>query len=295
MVPHGQYALGASALQAGLQGQAGESMLLTIPMSHIFTLIGCITVPLLYKLSCIIVQTIHPRIVFQVIRDLKITYITSVPDVYMLLLRMREQSAELGSLRAFVCGGSVLGAEDYSRLCEGFAVEVLHGYGLTEFTPVSRNIRGSARGGTIGPPCECVRCTIAASSEGGDGEILIQTQEMAGQYLNREWETRETYRDGWFATGDKGCFEGDHLVFLEEIKDTRKINGNIVDLKEVRNAILRDAQIESVDLQYRRNSLTACCTVARNVDRETKERALIQSLKSRLASYKIPKIRIEHT
>jgi len=293
LVPHRQYLHGAETLQSGLQGNPGEKMLVTIPMSHIFTLVGCIAVPVLHKITAVITQTIHPRILFRLIRDHQIEYLTSIPHIYLLLLRLKEESSNFGSLRAFVSGGTVLTAEEYQKLSAGFNAEVLHGYGLTECTPVSRNVRGQARGGTIGPICDKIDCRIGESSEAGLGEILIKTPYMTKEYLEREGETREAFQGEWFKTGDRGYFESDHLVFSEEMKNTRKINGNMVDLEEVRKAILLDDQVARVDIKYQDNSLLARCRVSRKVEPLDKARELRIYLRELLAAYKIPRVLVE--
>ena len=293
LVPHNQYVHGAQTLQTGLQGKPGEKMLVTIPMSHIFTLVGCIAVPVLNRITAVITQTIHPRIVFQLIREHNIEYLTSVPHIYRLLLRLKEESADLGCLRAFVSGGTVLTAEEHAEISAGFGVEVLHGYGLTECTPVSRNIRGQARGGTIGPICDGIDCRIADPSGAGLGEILIKTPYMAKGYLDRDRETREAFDGKWFKTGDRGCFQDGHLVFAEEMKNTRKINGNMIDLEEVRKAILLDDQIARVDIHYANNSLFARCGVDRKVEPASKARELTVNLRELLAAYKIPRVSVE--
>lgn len=293
LVPHRQYLNGAETLQKGLQGDFGEKMLVTIPMSHIFTLVGCIAVPILHKITAVITQTIHPRIIFQIIRDHRIQYLTSVPHIYRLLLRLKEESSNLSSLRAFVSGGTLLTAEQYREISEGFGVEVLHGYGLTECTPVSRNVRGQSRGGTVGPICAKIDCRIAGPRKAQCGEILIRTPCMAEGYLDRSRETGEVFEGEWFKTGDRGFFQDDHLVFVEEMKNTRKINGNMVDLEEVRKAILLDDQIDRVDIHYDNNSLFARCGVCRKVESRSKARELTVCLRELLAAYKIPRISIE--
>ena len=46
---------------------------------------------------------------------------------------------------------------------------------------------------------------------------------MLGYYKNEE-KTREVLtEDGWFKTGDIGKIEQDHLVFIREKKNTRKL------------------------------------------------------------------------
>ncbi|HUI69734.1 MAG TPA: class I adenylate-forming enzyme family protein, partial [Spirochaetia bacterium] len=233
MVTHEQYLHGARVLQDGLQGDKGEKMLVVLPMSHIFTLVGCILVPLLFGMSCVIADTMHPRRLFACVRDLRIDHVTSVPEVYALLARVHDPSMDLSSLRVFVSGGSLLTQESYALIKELFSVDVLHGYGLTEFTPVSRNIRGRARGGTVGPICGGVECRIDSPDPQGVGEILIQAPHIGSHYVGRPMESQEAQSGPWFRTGDLGRFDDGHLVFEREKKGTRKINGNMVDLEEV--------------------------------------------------------------
>ena len=93
----------------------------------------------------------HPRHIFRIIEERRIDHITAVPEIYALLRRLKEPGRTLPSLKVFVSGGSVLSADEYARIRQTFGVEVLHGYGLTEFAPASRNMRGQARAGTVGP------------------------------------------------------------------------------------------------------------------------------------------------
>jgi long-chain acyl-CoA synthetase len=287
-VTHGQYLHGARVLQDGLQGSAGEKMLTILPMAHIFTLVGCILAPLLYGMTCVIAR-MHPHRLFECIRDLRIEHLTSVPQILSLLARLRDPSADLSSLKVFVSGGSLLTADDYAKIKEAFSIDLLHGYGLTEFTPVSRNIRGRARPGTVGPVCGGVDCRIDSPASDGVGEILIKAPQIGGSYYVRPHESHEAYRDGWFRTGDLGRFDKDHLVFVEELKNTRKANGNMVDLNEVSRAFLLDADVREVQVNWEGGGLVARLGLSRKIDFEEKAKRLKTSLRDTIAEYKIPK------
>jgi long-chain acyl-CoA synthetase len=290
MVSHEQYLHGARVLQDGLQGQAGERMLVVLPMSHIFTLVGCVLVPLLYRITSVIVDSLHPRFLFQCIRDMEIQFITAVPELYELLWRIHDPSLHFSSLRVFVCGGSVLTAQSYLKIKDAFEVDLCHGYGLTEFTPVSRNCRGNAaRPGTVGPLCDKVQCQIREPEPDGAGEILARTPYEIGNYYHRLQESCESHADGWFKTGDIGRMEDGHLVFKRELKRTRKVNGNIVDLAEVERAILLDTDISDARAELENGFLTARLALSRKVDFDEKAQNLKSSLREILAGYKIPK------
>ncbi|MGA2613789.1 MAG: class I adenylate-forming enzyme family protein [Spirochaetia bacterium] len=294
MITHGQYLHGARVLQDGLQGSKGEKMLTVLPMAHIFTLVGCILVPLLYGMSCVISDTMHPRQLFNCIEDLRIDHVTSVPEVYSLLARLHDSSADLSSLKVFVSGGSLLTADSYMNIKRAFPVDLLHGYGLTEFAPVSRNIRGRARAGTVGPVCNGVTCRIDSPKPNVVGEILIRAPQIGATYYGRRWESQEAQNDDWFRTGDLGRFDGDHLVFHGELKKTRKINGNMVDLEEVSRAIRLDPDVAEVHVGWERNELFANLGLSRKIDFEEKVKQIKTFLRGTLAGYKIPKnIRVD--
>ena len=293
MVPHDQYRIGAKVLQDGLKGHAGESMLVILPMAHIFTLIGCLFAPLFYRMTSIIARTVNPRLIFEHIREHQIDYITSVPEIYEMLWRLRDKAPDLSSLKVFVSGGSRLSGQSFKNIKEAFGVDLLHGYGLTEFTPVSRNIRGQARQDSIGPVCGGIQCKILSPDPDGAGEILIKTPHMARAYYKRPRETCEAFEDGWFRTGDMGLMQEDHLVFLKEKKNTRKINGNIVDLQEVKKSILLYQNVTNVEINHSNNTLSAKIALDSRADFKKEVIALKSFLKEIVSGYKIPKLIVE--
>ncbi|RKX83760.1 MAG: hypothetical protein DRP70_14300 [Spirochaetes bacterium] len=282
MAPHSQYLHGAKVLQDGLQAVNGESMLVILPMSHIFTLIGCIFVPLMNKLTAVISQSMNPRILFPIIQKYSVQHILSVPEVYELLYRVKNEEVTLNSLKAFVSGGSLLSPDKYWEYGRKFNVEVLHGYGLTEFTPVSRNIRGNSRPGTIGPLCE----GIGYSFE--NGELLIETPHATRGYYRRDMETSEIIKGNLVRTGDITHMENSHLVFDQEKKKTRKINGNIIDLIEIENVIDSYPGTDRFRIEFEQGRLTSYLHF-KTKDSSEKDK-LRAYLIDRIARYKIPRI-----
>ncbi len=289
MISHSQYLHGAKVLQDGLQGQSGEKMLVILPMSHIFTLVGCLMVPLLFGMTIVIARTLHPRYLFNYVEQMRIDHICSIPEIYEMLHRLRDPGADLSSLKVFVSGGSLLPSESYSKIKQTFSVDLLHGYGLTEFTPVSRNVRKQARAGTVGTIGREIECRIKDPDAAGAGEIQIKTPSRITGYLRRPDETCKAFVDGWFRTGDMGFFDGGHLVFVRELKQTRKINGNIVDLEELRRAILIDSEVAECQIAYENNSISAKLVVNSRVDSKEKAFDVRARLSDLIAEYKIPR------
>jgi len=289
LVPHGQYLAGAEALVEGLKPAAGDRMLVVLPFSYIFPLIGCLCVPLLNRVTAVISGTVNPLHLFGIIKKFDISIITAVPEVYELMYRLKDGSTHLPSLEVFVSGGSVISNELTEQLQDAFSVEYLHGYGLTEFTPVSRNIRGQGRPGTIGPVCRGLECRIDSQGSDGAGEILIRTPHMAKGYFRRPAETSDAFSGGWFRTGDIGKMEDGHLVFIREQKGTRKFKGNMVDLEEVRRALLMNPKVSDAEVACIDNVLSAGIEIDSGNDFDDDVQGIKKYLEDRIAKNKIPR------
>ncbi|MBP7734666.1 MAG: acyl--CoA ligase [Spirochaetes bacterium] len=290
LVPHSQYVEGAAALVEGLRPAAGNRMLVVLPFSYIFPLVGCLCVPLLNRITAVISGTVNPLHLFKIVRQFDISIITAVPEVYELMYRLKDGSIHLPSLEVFVSGGSVMAGELFEQVREAFNVEYLHGYGLTEFTPVSRNIRGQGRPGTIGPVCRGLECRIDSPGTDGAGEILIRTPHMAKGYFRRPAETTDAFSDGWFRTGDIGKMEEGHLVFIREQKGTRKYKGNMVDLEEIRRALLMNPKVREAEVACIDNILSAGIEIDSGNDFDENIQMIKKNLEGIIARYKIPKV-----
>lgn len=289
MVPHSQYLFGAKVLQDGVQLKKGENLLVILPMSHIFTLVGCVFLPLMNRITSIIVNTIHPRRLFEYISEFNINNILAVPEIYQLLLKFKDALPGKTALKEFMSGGSILSEEYFQKLIDAFNISLIHGYGLTEFTPVSRHIRGEAKPGTIGPVCDGIEYKIISpDATNGIGEILIKCDYMTKKYYKRKQETQDAFENGWFKTGDLGCMKDNHLIFIKEKKDTRKINGNIIDLNEIKNAILLFKKDGDVKIFHSENTLFAKLKIASKNDFKKEVAEIKNSLKDKISVYKIP-------
>lgn len=288
MVPYEQYRTGAEGLAKGLYPVLGERMLVVLPLYYIFPLVVCVFVPLLYKLTSVLSHTVNPFKLFEYIREYKINLITAVPEIYEFLYNCRDNSVDMSSLRVLGSGGSRLTKESYQKIKQAFGVEMMHGYGLTEFTPVSRNIINQVKAGTIGPFCDGIEYKIASEDLNGSGEILIKTPNMAKSYYRRNKETQDTFQDDWFKTGDIGRMNDGHLIFLKEKKNTRKLKGNMIDLQEVKNAILMYPGITDAIIDFKNNTLSAGIVIETNIDMKEECIRIKQFLSHMIAAYKIP-------
>jgi long-chain acyl-CoA synthetase len=109
-----------------------------------------------------------------------------------------------GRVRYAVSGGAPLGTR-LGHFFRGIGVNILEGYGLTESTaPLSVNIPGKVKIGTVGPPLPGTSVRVA-----DDGEILVKGVGVFTAYHQNDHATSEAIRDGWFHTGDIGDLDED--------------------------------------------------------------------------------------
>jgi long-chain acyl-CoA synthetase len=137
------------------------------------------------------------------------------------LLYSRVRAGMGGHVRLFISGGAPLGRE----LAEWYAdigIRIHEGYGLTETSPViALNAPQAHKLGTVGKPLANVEVRIA-----GDGEILVRGPSVFKGYWNRPEETKSTFDDGWFKTGDVGNLDADgFLSITDRKKDLIKTSG----------------------------------------------------------------------
>jgi len=126
-----------------------------------------------------------------------------------------------GKAEEFISGGAPLGRE----LAEWYAdigIPIHEGYGLTETSPViAVNNPRAHKLGTVGKPLANVEVRIAE-----DGEVLVRGPSIFKGYWNRPEETRDSFVDGWFKTGDIGHLDSDgFLSITDRKKDLIKTSG----------------------------------------------------------------------
>ena len=155
--------------------------------------------------------------------------------------KLRERLG-LTHVKAVTSGGAALRA-DLARTFNGFGIQVLEGYGLTETSPViTNNLPGFIRAGTVGPPIQGVEVAIAE-----DGEILTRGPHVMKGYYKAPDKTAEVIdSDGWFHTGDIGEFTGEgYLKITDRKKALFKLStGKYVIPQPMENALTQSPLIE---------------------------------------------------
>ena len=91
------------------------------------------------------------------------------------------------------------------------------GYGLTETAPLLAGaVPSKVRLGSTGPQCPHLKLRLDnINPETGQGEVVALTPcAMKGYYKNPEATAECFTEDGWFRTGDLGCFDKDGFLYI---------------------------------------------------------------------------------
>jgi acyl-CoA synthetase (AMP-forming)/AMP-acid ligase II len=135
--------------------------------------------------------------------------------------------------------------------------------------------------------------TNAVLPRGEEGEIQVRGYNVTLGYYNKPKETKRAFAEGnWFKTGDLGIHRADGTIkFLRRVKDGYKHNGFNVATAEVEAAVKKHPGVQDAsvtDLPHARFGAIGAAFVIRAPGAKLSEQELIDDLKARLSSFKVP-------
>jgi len=195
-----------------------------LPLSHMFGQAMATFVPPMLPGVVVFTRSFTPEEIISQIKNRRISVLVSVPKILEVLrdhvLRVAPEAAQdpgsihwlrkwwryrrIHRLFGFKFWAMVVGAAPLDPELEAFwgrlGFLVVQGYGLTETAPiVTLNHPFHAARGAVGKPIAGVEVRIAE-----DGEILVKGENVTTGYYNAPEQTRASFKDGWFHTGDIG-------------------------------------------------------------------------------------------
>jgi len=132
----------------------------------------------------------------------KPTLINTVPSLASRLLQTAMGTEATSRLRMLGCGGAIMPESLFHRFSEQ-GITVIHGYGLTEASPVVCSATPQdSKSGFVGKPVDGCETRI-----GRGGKLEVRGHGVMLGYWNDGEATRQKINDGWLDTGD--CVEID--------------------------------------------------------------------------------------
>jgi long-chain acyl-CoA synthetase len=249
-----------------------------LPLSHLLEQAVGLYYALDVGADVLYVRSRNPRVIFDALRDHRVTSMVVVPQILDLFWsaiereiakkgrtatvdRLRRVARRLpyplrrllfrsihrqlgGHFRLFLSSGAFL-PPTLQQAWEDLGITVLQGYGATETGTGSCATLEDHAPGTVGRVPEGIEMRLAP-----DGEIQFRGRTVFSGYWNAPELTAEAFTDdGWYRTGDLGHFDDEgRLVLSGRIKDMIVLpNGFNVYPEDIENALrvaeLRDAVV----------------------------------------------------
>lgn len=123
---------------------------------------------------------------------------------------------------------------------------LMEGYGLTETCSGLTYLDAAhqdSKQGSVGIPVTGVdiRVVDAAGNDvpvGENGEVVARSPKVSPGYLDDPVATAAAFRDGWFHTGDVGCFDADGYLYIRDrLKDMIRSGGENMSSAEIENVL----------------------------------------------------------
>ncbi|MFH0825007.1 MAG: AMP-binding protein [Pseudomonadota bacterium] len=235
------------------------------------------------------------------LQQARVTFTGCVPMVYYgLLYHPACRDLDLTSLRIAISGGAPLSLEIYEKFCERYKIDVYHGYGLTEASPVVswNNINIPNKPRSVGLPIPRVEVVVKDDAgnllpAGQEGEVAVKGPTVMLGYYGRPQETETVIRNGMLYTGDLGFLDEDGYITLTGLKkDLIITSGFNVYCQEVEEIIIRHPGVADVALKgtpdlMRGEVIEALIVPEKGV--RTEDREIIRFCREYLSRYKCPR------
>jgi malonyl-CoA/methylmalonyl-CoA synthetase len=221
-----------------------------LPLFHVHGLCFALHTALLTGAHLIMLDRFDPAKVLDVLtrkdEERACTVFMAVPAMYARVLdAMADRPRDFSHLRLLTSGSAPLLVKEFHRIEHLFGIQPVEREAMSETgMNFSNPLRGLRKPGSIGLPLPglSVRLvnpnTLEDVSPGETGEIWLKSPSITPGYWRKPKETRESFHDGWFRSGDMGNVDKDGYYYLtDRIKQIIITGGENVSAKEVETVI----------------------------------------------------------
>ena len=237
-----------------------------------------------------------------------ITTFCAPPTMYRMLIKQDLSRFDLSSIQHASIAGEALNPEVFRQFQKATGLQIMEGFGQSESTLIIGNLRcESHKIGSMGKPVPLydVHLLDADGKEvasGENGEICIRIADglpcgLAYAYEGNEAATAETWRDGYYHTGDLAWKDEDGFFwYVGRVDDVIKSSGYRIGPFEIENVIMElpyvlECGVCAAPDEVRGQVVKASIVLVKGFQGTDELRKQIQDyVKSRTAPYKYPRI-----
>ena len=264
--------------------------------------------------ASVCLRKVAPALVFDLIREHRVTHLCGAPIVYGMLINAPEQQRAgiSHAVKGLIAGSAPPAA--IIEGCERIGIAITHVYGLTESygpaavcaqqagwaeMPIGDRARLNARQGVAYPMQQAIAVldpeTMRPVPADGQtmGEIFFRGNLVMKGYLKNALATEEAFAGGWFHTGDLAVLHEDGYVKIKDrSKDVIISGGENISSVEVEEVLYRHPAVLAVAVVAMPDPKwgeVAAAFVELIEGASATEDGIIEHCRTQMARFKVPK------
>ena len=307
MTTHGNIEAQITALVEAWKWTKDDHIPLILPLHHIHGIINSLSCPLWVGAKVDILGRFEADKVIKKVINNNYSVFTAVPTIYFSLIDFlqspKNKNIDIAKnsfreMRLMMSGSAALAPEIHKKWKELTGQDLLERYGMTEIgMALSNPLHGEKRAGSVGQPLPNVEMCLMEegkmiSEENKPGEIMIKGPQVFLEYWNRTSESKDSFFEGWFKTGDIAeLSNGYYKILGRESVDIIKTGGYKISALEIEDTLLKHPSVkECAVIGIEDPKWGEIVAAAITSSTETTSLKDIQSWsKNYLSAYKIPR------
>jgi len=237
-----------------------------------------------------------------------ITTFCAPPTMLRMLIKQDISQYDLSSVKHMTTAGEALNPEVYRQFEKITGLQILEGFGQTESTMIIGNMIGAPHKiGSMGKPAPIYDVSIVDPDGnpvpvGETGEIVINIKNglppgLATCYYGDEEKTNETWKDGFYHTGDTAWMDEDGFYwYVGRVDDVIKSSGYRIGPFEIESVIMElpyvlECGVSAAPDEVRGQVVKASIVLVGETEPTEELKKEIQNyVKEKTAPYKYPRI-----
>ncbi len=307
VLSHGNIQAQVESLVEAWAWSRRDRILEMLPLHHVHGIINVLTCCLYAGAVCEILPRFDAAAVWERLASGRLTLLMAVPTIYVRLIaaweeadaeRQQALSAAAAKLRLMVSGSAALPVPVLERWREISGQVLLERYGMTEIgMALSNPLDGARVAGAVGSPLPGVEIRLVDEAaqpvaDAEPGTLEVRGAAVFREYWCRDAATRESFRDGWFQTGDVAVREdGVYRLLGRSSVDIIKCGGEKISALEIESVLadhpaIRECAVVGVADPEWGQRVTAAVVLADGAVLDLE--SLRVWARERLAIYKVP-------
>ena len=287
-------------LGVGDPGTGGKTLIVA-PLFHVMALQEQLMACLRMGNTVVMMAALSIEAFLKIVQNEGVNFLVGSPAIYRILLGSEDvKNYDLSSVRLVGFGAAPMSPDLMGEMQKAFVnAKFFNGFGLTEASVSLAAIDKECmeHPTSIGHPslgCEVkiVDDTMNEVPQGTVGEIAVRGPNVANGYYANPEDTKKSFRDGWFLTGDLGRLGDDGFFYVaSRKKDMINRGGENVYPVEVENAIylhpkVMEAAVYGVPDPVMGEKVAAAIVAVPGTEPTVEE--IKEFCADKLAKYKIP-------